>query len=186
MFAITSRSAWVLTLRGILAIVLGLASFFWPVATLMVLLVAFGVYAIADGVVSLIWSVSRKQGFSVGAFLIGLAGIVAGIIAFAWPAVTAMALMYIIAMWAIIRGFFEFVASIEFRELFRSSWLIALSGAVSVIFGTVMIVWPEAGVLAMLWLIGSYAIIYGVLAIALGVQLRSTPGPADFTRLHPA
>lgn len=174
--------------RGILALLFGIAALAWPVATLLAIIVVFAVYAIVDGIIAIVWSVSdRREGtFSWGSLLLGIVGIIAGVLALSWPGVTALAILYVIAAWAIIRGITEFAASIEHHRVLRgSSWLIAVSGVLSVIFGLLMFAWPAAGVMAMVWLIGIYAIIYAVLAFATAAALRSLTAEPPPTQAHP-
>jgi len=102
-----------------------------------------------------------------------LFGIAAGIIAFAWPGITALALLFLISGWAVVTGVFEIVAAIRLRKEIRGEWLLALSGILSVLFGVALVINPAAGALAVVWLIGAYAITFGVLMIALGFRLRS-------------
>jgi uncharacterized membrane protein HdeD (DUF308 family) len=114
----------------------------------------------------------RRQGsFSWGVFLAGLASLAAGVLTLLLPGVTAILLLYLIAAWAIVRGVFEILAAFHLRRELRNEWLLALNGALSVLFGVVLIVAPGAGALAVLWLIGSFAIVVGILMIALGFRL---------------
>ena len=103
----------------------------------------------------------------------GLFAVLFGIIALAWPGITALVLLYLIAAWAFVTGIFEIVAAIRLREEIRGEWLLALSGILSVLFGLALVIWPGAGALALIWVIGAYAIAFGALLIALGFRLRS-------------
>lgn len=103
----------------------------------------------------------------------GLLGIAVGIIAFAWPGITALALLYLIAFWAIFTGVLEVIAAFRLRHEVEGEWLLAISGVLSVLFGLALIVRPATGALAVIWLIGAYSIAYGVLMIALGFRMRS-------------
>jgi uncharacterized membrane protein HdeD (DUF308 family) len=104
----------------------------------------------------------------------GLAGIVAGLIALLLPATAAIALILLIAAWAIVIGVTEIYLSIRLRDRLQSEWLWVLTGLASILFGLALVVFPAAGVLAMAWLIGAYAICVGILLFALGLSLRST------------
>ena len=132
------------------------------------LVLLYGAYAFADGVLAIALLVGRTVGVPWWALLIeGLAGIGVGIITLLWPGITARVLLYLIAFWAVVTGVFEIVAAIRLRKEIRGEWLLALSGALSVLFGVALIVSPGTGALAVVWLIGAYAIVFGVLMIAL-------------------
>jgi uncharacterized membrane protein HdeD (DUF308 family) len=169
-----ARNWWAVVLRGICAILFGLAAFAWPGITLAILILLYGAYALADGILAIIWSIRarRQGGFPWGVFLAGIAAIVAGILAFLWPGLTALALLYLIAAWAIVRGVFEIVAAIRLRKEIEHEWLLGLSGLASIVLGVLLLAWPGVGVLAMLWWIGAFAIVFGVLMVALGLRLK--------------
>ena len=116
----------------------------------------------------------------------GLAGIAVGIMTFVWPGITALVLLYLIAAWAVVTGVFEIVAAIRLRKEIRGEWLLALSGVLSVLFGLALVVYPGAGALAVVWLIGAYAIAFGVLLIALGFRLRSWSRPESSIATSPS
>ena len=174
MLATLARNWWAVVLRGVCAILFGLAAFVWPGITLAVLILLYGAYALADGVLAVIWSFMARgrDSFPWGVFLAGLAAIVAGLFAFLWPGLTALALLYLIAAWAIVRGIFEIIAAVHLRKEIEHEWLLGLSGLASIVLGVLLLAWPGVGVLAVLWWIGAFAIIFGVLTIALGLRLR--------------
>jgi uncharacterized membrane protein HdeD (DUF308 family) len=175
MITAVAQNWWLLALRGVLAILFGIIAFVWPGITLLVLVLLFGAYALLDGVFSIVAAFSdraSKQRWWV-LLLEGLLGIAAGIIAFLWPGMTAFALVYLIAAWAIITGVLEIAAAIRLRQEIEGEWLLALGGVASIIFGVLMVIWPGTGALALVWLIGAYAIVFGVLMIALAFRLRS-------------
>ena len=172
-----ARNWWAVVLRGVCAILFGLATFAWPGITLAVLILLYGAYALADGVLAVISSVKARQGgFPWGLFLAGIAAIVAGILAFMWPGLTALALLYLIAAWAIVRGIFEIMAAVRLRKEIDNEWLLGLSGFVSIVLGVLLLAWPGMGVLALLWWIGAFAIVFGVFEIALGFRLKGLRG----------
>ncbi len=103
----------------------------------------------------------------------GITGIVIGIATFIWPGITGVVLLYIIASWAVVSGIFEIIAAIGLRRQIENEWLLILAGIASIIFGILLAIWPTAGALAILWLIGGYAIFFGILLLILGFRLRS-------------
>src|SRR5262249_20315806 len=107
----------------------------------------------------------------------GLIGVGAGIVAFAWPAITAFALLYLIAAWAVVSGLLQIIAAVRLRQVISGEILLVLSGLASIAFGVLAMVWPGAGARAVVWLIGSYALLFGLLLIGLGFRLRSLKEP---------
>lgn len=169
-----TRNWWLVLLRGVAAVVFGLLAFFWPHITLFALVLLFGIYAVVDGIISLANAFGgEKRGQTrVWYALIGVLGIVAGIVAFVWPGITALVLIYIIGAWAVLTGIAEIIAGIGLRHETSSAWLLVLGGVISVIFGVLVFVHPGAGAVAVVWLIGFYAIIKGVEGIAFAFRLR--------------
>ena len=174
MLGMLARNWWVLVLRGVLAILFGVAAWAWPDLTLTVLVAFFGAYALVDGVFAVVAGIAshgeNRRWWA--ELLVGVAGIVAGILTWVWPGVTTLALLYLIAAWAIATGVFEIAAAIELRKAIENEWLLGLGGLASVLFGLLLIVFPGEGALGILWLIGAYAVLFGVLLIALGFRLR--------------
>jgi uncharacterized membrane protein HdeD (DUF308 family) len=164
-----------LIIRGIVGIVMGLLAFLWPGVTIAVLVGIFALYAFIDGVTNLILGImpSTRQGRSWPLLLEGLVGIAAGILTIAWPGVTALALIWFIAAWAIVTGVFEIAAAIRLRRVVTGEWLLVLSGVLSVIFGVFVFAFPAAGALGIAWGLGAYAAATGVVLVALGIRLRS-------------
>lgn len=165
---------WAIVLRGVLAIVFGVLLFVWPLAGLDALVILFGAYALVDGIFALLAAV--RVGTSSdrwwGLLLEGVAGIIAGSIAFLWPGITAVVLLYLIAAWAIITGVFEIVAAIRLRREIESEWLLGLAGVASLLFGVFLIAWPLAGILAVVWVIGAYGVLFGLTMLFLGFRVR--------------
>jgi uncharacterized membrane protein HdeD (DUF308 family) len=170
-----AKNWWSLVLRGLAAIVLGLITIVWPGITLGALVLLFGAYALIDGLLSLAGAVRAAENHERWGSLLfeGLAGIAAGIVTFAWPAITALTLVYVIAAWALITGVFEIAAAVRLRKVLPGEWLLALSGFASLILGILMIAVPLAGALAIALWVGIYALVFGALLIALGLRLRS-------------
>jgi uncharacterized membrane protein HdeD (DUF308 family) len=166
---------WAVALRGILAIIFGLLAFVWPAITADVLVAIFGAYALVDGVFALIAALRSShlgpRWWSLVAE--GVVGIAIALIAFFLPAVAALWLVWVIAVWAIATGLLKIAAALRLRAEIENEWSLGLSGLGSVVFGVLLAVWPGAGVLALVWLIGAYAIMFGLLLLWLSLRLRA-------------
>ena len=168
-----SRYWWVLALRGIAAVAFGLLARFWPGLTLTVLVLFFGAYALVDGVLALVSAATGHVHRPRWALVVeGIVGVAAGIVTFVWPDISALALLFVIAAWSIVTGVLEVIAAVRLRQEIDNEWLLGLSGLASVAFGLIIAIFPGAGALAVVWLIGIYAVIFGVLMIALAFRLR--------------
>lgn len=172
--ATISRNWWMLTLRGVVAILFGVLTWLQPAISLTVLILTFGVYALADGVIGAWAAISgRKTESHWWAWLLwSLVSIVAGILAFTSPGLTALVLVYYIGFWAIASGVIEIFAGIRLRKAIQGEWLLMLGGLLSVLFGIVLLTRPAAGALAVLWLIAAYAVAFGIVLVLLGRKLR--------------
>ena len=172
---------WLLLLRGIAAIAFGALAFVWPGLTLLALTLMWGFYAIADGVLALWAAIASKGGEMAPRWwlaVVGVAGILAGLVTFVWPGMTALVLLMFIASWAIVIGVLQIWGAIRLRKEIEGEWLLGLSGVLSVALGVIMFVQPGAGALAVVWLIGSFAILAGCVYIALAFQLKKHKRPA--------
>jgi uncharacterized membrane protein HdeD (DUF308 family) len=167
-----ARNWWVLLIRGILAVLFGLMAFVLPGVTLVTLVLLYGVYALADGIAAL-WVGGRGRTWSL--VLGGVLGILIGIFTFISPGITAIALLYLIAAWAIVRGIFEIITAIQLRREISNEWALIIGGILSILFGVVLVVNPAAGALAMVWVIGIYALVFGLLMIVLAFRVRGLP-----------
>jgi len=172
---------WLLLLRGIAAIAFGILAFVWPGLTLLALTLMWGIYAIADGVLAL-WAAIASKGREIAPRwwlgVVGIAGLVAGLLTFVWPGMTALILLMFIASWAIVIGVLQIWGAIRLRKEIEGEWLLGLSGLLWVAFGVIMFVQPGAGALALIWWIGSFAILAGCVYIALAFQLKKYKVPA--------
>ncbi len=166
-----AQNWWILVLRGIVGVLFGILAFAYPRDTVAAVVILFGAYLIVDGVAALVMAfrVDRGSGWLV---LAGMAGIAAGLLTFMYPGVTAYTLLYVIAAWAIISGVFEIVAAIEFRRALSDMWLLGLAGALSVVLGFLLAAAPGTGLISLVWLLGGYALIFGVLYIIAGFRLK--------------
>jgi uncharacterized membrane protein HdeD (DUF308 family) len=178
MLAMLARNWWMLALRGIIAILFGIFALVWPGLTLLVLVLMFGAYALVDGVFAVIAGITsrgRDQRWW-AEVLEGIAGILAGVLTVLWPGITALVLLYLIAAWALITGVLEIVAAIQLRRVITGEWLMVLGGIASILFAVALVVFPGAGALGLTWLIGIYAIIFGIVLIVLALRLLSLRG----------
>jgi uncharacterized membrane protein HdeD (DUF308 family) len=176
MFERMARDWWIFALRGVAAIIFGVLALLWPGITLLALVFLFAAYALVDGVIAIISGIRRgANGGKLDWWRIvrGIVGIAAGVIAIALPGITAYALLLVIAAWAIVTGAIEIVAAYQLRDVIDREWLLALDGVVAVIFGIALIVFPSAGALALVWLIGAFAIVSGVMLLVLAFRMRS-------------
>jgi uncharacterized membrane protein HdeD (DUF308 family) len=188
MVMVLARNWWALVLRGFFDVLFGITAFVWPGITLAVLVLLYGAFALVDGSFAIAAVlVGRTRGMPSWALLVeGLAGIAVGAITFFWPGITQLALLFLIAAWAVVTGVFEIVAAVRLRKEIRGEWLLALSGVLSVAVGVALVVNPGAGLLAISWMIGTYAIIFGVLFIVLGFRLRSWLRRESFIAITPS
>jgi uncharacterized membrane protein HdeD (DUF308 family) len=156
-------------------VVFGVVALIWPDITLRALVLLYGFYALVDGLLALAALlvggrlVADRRGWLV---VEGIAGIVAGVVSFLWPGITALVLLYLIAVWAIATGLLEVAVAIWLRRELRGEWLLALVGVVSVLFGVFLVVRPGEGAIAVVWALGLYALVFGVALVALGLRLR--------------
>jgi uncharacterized membrane protein HdeD (DUF308 family) len=176
-----AQNWWLLLLRGVAAIAFGVLTFFWPGLTLLVLIFLWGIYAIADGILALWVAIAGKDLGKIAPrwwlAIVGLSGIAAGILTFVWPGMTALVLLMFIAAWAIVIGVLQIWGAIRLRREIEGEWLLGLSGLLSIAFGVVVIARPGAGALAVIWLIGWFAILLGCCYVALSLRLRKYKRP---------
>ena len=149
----------------------GLLTFFLPGITLAILVILFGAYALVDGLFNLI-AFFKVRSHHWALLVEGVLGIAAGLVTFAWPAITAFVLLYLIAFWAIFTGIFEIVAGIRLRKVISNEWLLLLMGAVSLLLGLFILFAPGAGAVAIVLWIGAYALVFGIFLLALAFRLR--------------
>jgi uncharacterized membrane protein HdeD (DUF308 family) len=169
---------WILLLRGISATVFGVLAIVWPGITLLTLVIVYGVVALIDGIAGI--ALGIRGGVDGRTWwemiLLGLLGVIAGAVTFLWPGLTAVVLLVVIALWAIIRGILEIIGAITLRKIIQGEWLLILSGVLSIGFGLLLLLQPAAGALAVMWLIGIYMIAFGITTIALSLRLRRLRG----------
>lgn len=170
-----SRNWWVLLLRGIASIIFGFMLWTLPTEeSVETLILVFGIFAFVDGALQ-VWTaiMERKERDNwVVLMLWGVVGIAAGIMTFTVPGLTAVALLFYIAVWAIAKGFLEIIAAIRLRKEITGEWLLILGGIISILFGGFLMSNPAAGATALIWVIAMYAFIFGVLFVALSFKLK--------------
>ncbi len=173
---------WLLALRGLAAVIFGVLAFVWPGITLLTLIWLFGAFALVNGILSLVLATKAPKGYPRFGSLIlgGLLGILAGLLTFVMPGITALGLLILIAAWALITGILEIVAAIKLRKTITGEWMLILAGLASVVFGILLILQPAAGALVMVLWIGAYALVFGILLFVLAFKMRSL-GKGGFT-----
>ena len=166
---------WILLLRGILAILFGVAAYAWPGMTLAMLVMFFAAFVFVDGVFDTFAAFAgRKENENWWVLLIeGLLGIAFGLITWMRPGITTMVLLLFIAFWAMATGILRIIMALRLRKEIEGEWWLVLSGLASVLFGLIVMARPGAGALALLWLIGAWAIVVGVFLVILAFQARS-------------
>lgn len=170
-----SRNWWIVTLRGVAAVIFGILTFIAPGISLAALVLVFGAYAFVDGVLALVSAIRRRSSTDRWGMLLleGVAGIAAGVVTFLWPGMTALALLYVIAAWALVTGVMEIAAAIRLRKVISREWLLALAGIASIVVGVLLVLFPGPGALALVLWIGAYALVFGTIMIAVSFRLRA-------------
>jgi uncharacterized membrane protein HdeD (DUF308 family) len=169
-----ARYWWAFILRGVLAIIFGIIAFVSPPTTIAVLVLLFGAWALVDGVFHIAAAIrdrSMTRSFWL-TILEGVVSIIAGVLALAFPDVAAASLLLLIAAWSIVTGVVEVVLAIRLREQITGELWLAIGGLLSIAFGVLLILYPTSGAITIVWIIGAYAIVFGIAMIALGWRLR--------------
>lgn len=173
MLDLMTRHWWVLALRGAFAILFGIVALVWPGITVFALVLLFGAYALADGVVAVTQAVRGTTGGPRGLLAAsGIAGIALGVAALVWPGITAFILLMLIAAWAVATGLLEIIVAVALRRELRGEWVYVLTGAISLIFGILLFAWPVSGAIAVVWLIGLLALLFGAAMLGVAFRLR--------------
>jgi uncharacterized membrane protein HdeD (DUF308 family) len=174
MAADLARNWWLLALRGVAGILFGIGAFVWPGATLAVLILVFGAYVFVDGIFAVVAGIGMRRQLSLWWLVVveGVAGIILGVLTFRSPDTTALVLLTFIAAWSIVTGIFEIATALRIRTMIENEWLMILSGVVSIIFGILLLAQPGAGEIAIVWLLGAYALLFGILTLMLAFRLR--------------
>lgn len=175
MLGALARYWWVMAVRGVCAIVFGILALIWPGPTLLVVIALVGAFMLVDGIFAVIAGFTARGAYRRwwAIVLEGVAGCLLGVATFVWPDATALVLLYVIAAWAIITGGLEIVAAIQLRRELSNEWVLIAGGLASIALGVVLIVNPGAGALGLTWLIGTYAIVFGIVLLVLALRLRA-------------
>jgi uncharacterized membrane protein HdeD (DUF308 family) len=175
MLEVLSRYWWTFVLRGIFAIIFGLVAWVWPGITLAAIVTLFGAYAFVDGILLVISALGgwRREQHHWLLLLEGLVGVGIGIITFINAAVAACPLLFYLAVWSIAKGVLEISAATQLSKEVRGKGWMVLSGIASIVFVVLLLIFPGADALGLIWLIATYAIVFGALHIGLGFRLNS-------------
>jgi len=173
-FLLSRNWGWI-ALRGLAAVVFGLLTLFDPRISLTALVLLWGAYAFVDGIFAIVSAVRdrRQEPHWVSLLVTGIAGVVAGLLTFFVPGITALVLLYFIAAWALITGIAEIVAAVRLRKVITGEWMLALAGLLSAIFGVFLFAFPGAGALTVVLWIGAYALVLGIVLLVLAFRLRA-------------
>jgi len=175
LFPIDKKHWWQVAVRGLIALLFGILLLVWPGVSLFVFAIFFGAFAFVDGIFTLVAAVNYKAGAGQRAWLFvrGILGIIVGIVTFFWPAITELALVLLIGAWALVTGIMELNFAFRSVRETGAKWLFAVSGILSIILGILLLVRPVAAIIVVIWAIGAYAVLAGIVLIVLGFRLRS-------------
>ena len=164
---------WALALRGVFAIIFAVIAFLAPLITAEVAILFFGAYALVDGLFALVAALraARQHGRSGALLFEGILNILIGIIVFWQPGAALVALIYLVAIWAVITGIALIAAGIAMIRL-NGEWLLVLSGIISILLGIILFLQPGAGVVALSWWLGVYALLFGISLLGAAFRLR--------------
>ena len=180
MLEVMSRNWWALLIRGIAAVLFGLAILFlWPGLVIQTLVWVFAVYAVVDGIFAIITGIQHRTHPNWWAVVLeGIISILAGIGAFLFPGLAVLTLLYIIAFWAVATGVLQIISAIQLRKEIDNEWMLILGGILSIIFGVLLVIFPESSIVTLLWLFGGLSIAWGIMLIILAFRVRNMGGTA--------
>lgn len=175
MLAQWSRNWWLVLLRGVISVLFGMTALILPLATIQVLVLFIGVFALVDGTFAVVSAISSRAGHNNWWVLLieGLLGIITGVLVALQPRLAVLALLFLISSWAIVTGVLEIAAAVQLRKEIEGEWMLALGGVASILFGVVLAIFPTAGAVTIAWIIGWYAILFGGMLIGLGWRLHN-------------
>ncbi|MBV8748946.1 MAG: HdeD family acid-resistance protein [Candidatus Eremiobacteraeota bacterium] len=175
---------WLLLIRGILALALGIVMPLYPGQAIVAVALVFGAYALVDGIVAIAAAVRMNHADHNWGWLLvsGILGVIVGLITFFYPGITILWLALLFGAWAVVTGVLEIATAVRLRAVIQNEWLWVLFGVLSVIAGIVVFFEPAVGILAIVWTISVYAILAGIAMIGVAVRLRGVarhiPGAA--------
>jgi uncharacterized membrane protein HdeD (DUF308 family) len=178
MAADLARNWWLLALRGVSGIVFGIVAFVWPESTLAALVLVFGAYVFVDGILAVVAGIDMRRLMNRWWLIVleGVAGIILGVLTFRSPDITALVLLTLIAAWSVLTGVLEIATAVRIRTMIANEWLLILSGVVSIAFGVLLIARPTSGAISIVWLLGGYALLFGILTLMLAMRVRGMRG----------
>jgi uncharacterized membrane protein HdeD (DUF308 family) len=170
-------------LRGILAVIFGIMALAWPGLTVASLVIVFAAFALVEGGFAVAAAIAARKEFDDWWVLLleGLLAIAFGVLTFEHPGITALVLLLYISAWAILSGILRIALAIKLRKEMQGEWLLILAGVAAVLFGLAVMARPEAGAIALAWLIGAFALIEGFALIAFALQVRRVAGAVRST-----
>ena len=170
---ITQAYWWLLIIRGVVAVLFGIMALISVEFTLLFLVYLFGAYVLIDGIMAIIASLQERRSSSAWwvVFLIGIVGIIVGVLSFIHPGNVALLIFYLVAIWLIVAGFFGMVSAI--LRATGTEWLSVIGGILSIIIGVIFLLHPTSSILSIVWLLGVFALVYGIIQIIRAIQLRS-------------
>ncbi len=174
-FAPVAKRAWIWSIvRGALMLLFGILALFWPQGTAVALAVFVGIFALIDGVIDIVDAIRFRGSPGVGLrVFLGVVSLVFGALLLFWPQISIGVLVIFVAIWSILIGALQIIANVSLRAQSGRSWVWGvIAGAIGVVFGIVVLIWPKAGVVTLIWLIGIWAIVFGIALVILGFQLR--------------
>jgi uncharacterized membrane protein HdeD (DUF308 family) len=176
MLDMLARNWRMVLIRGIAAVLFGILAIAWPDLTIRVLVALFGAYALVDGVFAIVSAFQGEDRDRLWHIAQGVLGILVGIIAWVWPDLTAFSLLLFIGAWALVTGVMQIIAAIRLRNQIDNEWLLIIGGVLSVLFGFLCVATPRNSAIALIWVIGIYAIVFGIILITLSFRLRGMKG----------
>ena len=175
MLNLLAKNWWLVEIRGVAAIAFGVLAFLWPGITLLVLVTLFAAYMLIDGVALLV-SLRRAEpataGHRLAVGLMGILGVAVGIATIFWPGITALALLYLVAFWAITLGLTQVIAAIRLRREISGELWFVIGGLLTGVFGVFILVFPGTGLLSLVWIVGAWAVVFGITNLVLAWRLR--------------